>query len=457
MKSMAIRAIALAMALALQGLPAGATSLDETVRRAVASYPSIPESAASRRSIEADFDGANAALAPRADLEAYAGPQMFDRPESLSNDLNQKWRFHRQAGLTVRHTLFDAWARENEIYRQGMRTNSSAFRVLERTGQVAIEAVEAHIDVVRHSRVLALAEDNIAAHQRILADIQARFSGGGSGAGETEQAKERLAAAHAIRGEILRSVGAARARYKRLTGIEPKRLAGPRSARLMPKSRQNALSTAYAHHPSLIAAGFDIKGVDAEVEQSKARAYPQIGVEGKASVGQELGGVKSWNNEASARVTMSWTIFDGGVNDARRRASVEKRTETELRRDRMMREIAETVEIAWSDIGATSQRLDALRRQTAASERVVQVYRDEFNGGRRTLIDVLDAQNSLFNTRVAAAGAEAITAYTRFKLVASMGRILNEFGVSAPRESLPLPSGAIGDIRRLGVPLEPIR
>lgn len=457
MISLAFPALALACALAAFGIPAQAASLDDTVRRAVASYPSIPEAAAARRGSQADLDGANGALGPKADLEAFIGPQIFDRPESLSSDLNREWRLHRQVGVTVRQTLFDGWTRENEIYRQGMRTNSAALRVLERAGQVAIEAVEAHIDVVRHSRVLALADENIAAHERILADIQARFSGGGTGAGEPEQAKERLAAAHAIRGEILRSVGAAKARYKRLTGIEPSRLAGPRSPKLMPKTRQNALTTAYAHHPSLIAAGFDIRGVDAEVEQSKARSLPQIGLEGRAAVGQEIGGVKSWNNEASARVTMSWTIFDGGVNDARRRASLEKRTETELRRDRMMREIAETVETSWSDINATGQRLVALKRQTTASERVVQVYRDEFNGGRRSLIDVLDAQNSLFNTRVATAGAEAITSYARFKLVASTGRILNEFGVTAPKEAVPLPTGAVGDIRRIGIQLEPIR
>jgi adhesin transport system outer membrane protein len=451
---MRIAAVILGLALIA---PARAASLDDTVRRAVATYPSIPESAAGRRATEAELDGARAAWGPRVEVEGFVGPHAVDRPASLSKDVNREWRMARQVGVTARQTIFDGWTRENEIYKQGMRTNSAAFRVLERAGQVAIDAVEAHIDVVRHSRVLAMADENIAAHQRILADIQARFSGGGAGAGEMEQARERLAAAHAIRSEILRSVGAAQAKYKRMTGSAPKALAGPRAPKLLPKSKQTALSIAHASHPSLIAAGFDIKSVDAEVEQSKARSLPTVGVEGRASVGQDLGGVGNWNNEAQARLSLSWTLYDGGVIDSRKRQSIERRTEQELRRDRMLREIDETVEVAWSDISATSQRLEALRRQIMASERVVQVYRDEFLGGRRTLIDVLDAQNSLFNTRVATAGAEAINVFTRYKLIAATGRILNEFGVTAPKDAAPLPTGAIGDIRRLGIQLEPIR
>lgn len=439
------------------GMPAIAASLDDTVRRAIASYPAIPEAAAARRAVEAELDGANAAFLPRVDLDGSIGPHVVDRPGSLSKEVNREARLARQVGVVARHTLFDGWNRENEVYRQGMRTNSAAFRVLERASLVALEAVEAHIDIVRHSRVLALSNENIEAYRGILSDIQLRFSGGGAGAGEVEQATERLASAQAVRSEVLRSLGAAEAKYRKLTARDPHRLAAPRAPRLMPKSRQAALAIAKTNHPALVAAGFDVRGAEAEIEQAKARVLPTIGLEGRASVGQDLGGVSNWNNEAQGRMTMSWLLYDGGVTAARKRQTIERRTEQELRRDRIVREIGEAVDVAWSDITATLERAGALSRQESAARRVVQVYRDEFGGGRRSLIDVLDAQGALFNTRVANVGASAVVLFARYKVVASAGRILEEFRVAAPQEAVPLPSGAIGDIRRLGPVLEPIR
>ena len=88
--------------------------------------------------------------------------------------------------------------------------DASAYRVRERTELTALDAAEAYIDVVRYNRLITVATDNLAAHKRLLSNVEARFKGGRSGEGDLEQTRERVAAAEANLAEFRQNLDAAK-------------------------------------------------------------------------------------------------------------------------------------------------------------------------------------------------------------------------------------------------------
>ena len=74
-------------------------------------------------------------------------------------------------------------------------------------------------------------------------------------------------------------------------------------------------------------------------------------------------------------------------------------------------------------------------QQAVANARVVQSYRDQFELGRRTLLDVLDAQNEDFVTRSNTINSEYLEMLAMYRLLALQGDLLASLDVTTPREA----------------------
>ncbi len=417
--------------------PAYALTLDEAISQAVTTNPQVLAAAANRRSVASEYDQALGAYLPTVDLEASFGAQYIDRPNSLEVTDNREWRNAREATLVARQVFFDGFARANEIYRQSARIDGSAARVMERAELTGLDAAEAFLDVFRHHRILRAADDNIREHVRLLGIVRTKVQGGSATESELRQAEERVAAVHAVRADVLRELGAANARFQSVIGIAPPALEAPRHPRSVPKSQASAIATARNNHPSLKAGSADVDAATADYDKSQAPFLPSLGVEGLASVGEDLDGTPGRNNEFAVRMTMSWNLFNGTIDTNRRRQLSEKVTESKMQLDQLRRTVDETVRRSWSDIVANDIRLKALRDQTVAAEAVIESYEKEYEAGLRDLLDLLIAQNSAFTARVQLISSETISVFSRYRLLASTGSLLASVGVAAPPEGAP--------------------
>lgn len=433
-----------------------AMSLREAVDRAVSTHPQVLAAAASRRSTGYDYAQAQGAYLPKVDLEASFGAQYVDRPNSLSEADNRAWRNARDATLVARQVFFDGFARANEIYRQSARVDGSAARVMERAELIGLDAVEAFLDVVRHHRILQAADVNIREHVRLLDIVRTKVEGGSATESELRQAEERVAAVHAVRADVLRELGAAKARFEAVIGVPPPALSAPERPDALPKSQAKAIAAARANHPSLRAGSADVDAARADYDKSQALFLPSLGVEGLASVGEDLDGTPGRNNEFAVRMTMSWNLFNGTIDTSRRRQLGEQVTETKLQLDYVRRQVDESVRRSWSDIAANDLRLKALQQQSVAAKAVIVSYEKEYEAGLRDLLDLLIAQNSVFTSRVQLISSQTIDVFARYRLLASTGSLLASVGVSAPSESQPGPEELPWFVGSQGL-IEPLR
>ncbi|MDQ2634605.1 MAG: TolC family outer membrane protein [Pseudomonadota bacterium] len=433
MSGLRIGLVSAAVFLAASTVHVRATSLREAVQQAVLTNPRIDAAQANRRASEYSFKQAKGRFLPELELNADVGQQRIDRPEGLGPDVNDQWQDRRQASLSIRQVLFDGWERANDIYRTQASISAASFRVMVRSEAVGLNSVEAYIDVIRHRDLLALAEDNLKRHRALLRIIQERYDGGRAPIGDLEQTIERVEAAKALVAQIKVARETARAKYKNAVGVMPSGLTPVSYATGIPKSVADVTNRAIRNNPRVKEAVAETEVSYFDREQFRSTLYPQVYLEGSATRGEDLEGTPGRNDELEARVVLRWKLFDGGVRRNRTAELGERYSEKIAEQMILVRELTQEVEIAWARLVDGRAEVQAVQREVAQNTKVVASYQDEYNANKRSLLDVLDAENAKFASQFELSNVTALHVFSSYELLAQMGVLLKTLGVQAPQ------------------------
>lgn len=423
----------------------GSFTIVDAIKQATQTNPGVGEASANRRATEAEMRQVQGTLLPQVRLQAKTGRLRFNQQDVVPPPAgNNTWLKSNEASVAVRQLLFDGLTTINEIWRQAARVDAAASRVRERTELIALDAAEAYIDVVRYTHLIARANENIAEHRRILANVQARFEGGRAGEGDLEQVRERVEAAIAIRAQFLQNLDEARAQFRRAIGIEPHNLRVPQRLRGLPATKDSSLAVALRHNPTIQAGQADRDAARHGFNATAGAFVPNVAFEANASRGRNQGTVLGDQTNASAFVVATWDIFRGGQDAWRRAEMAERYQEQTMRHARLQREAFELIDKAWAARTITSERIAALQRQIAADIRVIAAYQKEYELGQRSLIDLLNAQNQLFNAKVQLESTRGAAVFGDYQLLAAMGHLLTYLQAPHPVDGEPLQTVPLG-------------
>lgn len=114
---------------------------------------------------------------------------------------------------------------------------------------------------------------------------------------------------------------------------------------------------------------------------------------------------------------------------ARQRQYRERKNIALDQREKACRDLRQTVSIAYNDTLRLSDQLSRIRTQVSLVERTRAAYRDQFNIGQRTLLDLLNTQNEYFDARRALVNAEADLSIAHLRTQAGSGRLLENLGL----------------------------
>jgi adhesin transport system outer membrane protein len=92
----------------------------------------------------------------------------------------------------------------------------------------------------------------------------------------------------------------------------------------------------------------------------------------------------------------------------------------------------EDVRSAWSRLQNQTALAGELETQGRISDDLLLSYREQFNIGRRSLLDVLDAQNSRYNVQQQTETARLARVYAQYRVLAAESRLIEALGVQSP-------------------------
>ncbi len=414
---------------------ASALTLREAVRHTVETNPSIGAAAAGRGASDYQLKQARGRRLPTVDLLTDTGSQKIVRPESLTDELNDQWRNRQFLSLTVRQTLFQGWDRANDIYKNAARVDAAALRVYERSEALGLEAVEAYIDIRRHHDLLVIGGENVRKHQEILDLVKARKEGGKAPQSEVDQTLERLQAAEAIILQVRQALLEAKAKFRRVIGLEPGATSPVAYPRGLTLSRQAAIDTGLANNPAVRAAEADSDVARFDFKQAKSGYFPEIALEGTASWARDVDAIPGRNDEVVGKVVLTWNLFSGLIKVNRRRELAERWTQAQLERDVRAREIIETIDRALAAFETGRERVASFEEQVATNKKVVTTYLEEYELSKRSLLDLLDSQSALFNSRFQLTSSRAVHVFAAHQLLAGTGQLLASLNIEPPPEA----------------------
>jgi adhesin transport system outer membrane protein len=111
---------------------------------------------------------------------------------------------------------------------------------------------------------------------------------------------------------------------------------------------------------------------------------------------------------------------------------------------RLQRDTFESVYKAWNARTITTKRIAELRSQVASGRKVIAAYSKEYDLGQRSLIDLLNAENQLFNAQVSLESARGVAVFADYQLLAMMGELLAYLKAPHPVDAEPLAPHSFG-------------
>ncbi len=430
---------ALCVATAIVAIPSGLRSerieLKTAVETAMQTHPEINQAAENRTAIEFEREQAQGLFMPRISVEGSMGIRRLENATRRSLGIANKELYPLEAGLRLEQVLFDGGSRSSEVKRQAARTDGAAFRVEERAQFVALQVSRQYLDYMLQQRIVATSEDNIGFHDRLVGDLREGVTKGSISIADQQQAEERQSAARARLTEANQDMVNTAASFRTLTGLDlvDGAMLPPSLGESIPASLEESIARARNQNPRVREAQADLDAAHALVRKAKADTVPTLSLEGNARIGDDIDGFRGETNDLQGGLVLRWDLFNGGIKRAKIQEMYRRERETQFRLDQMVREAEEDVRVAWNAWDSQGKLVKELDGQSKVSDELLRSYRAQFNVGRRSLLDVLDAQNTRYNVQVRAETARFAQFFAEFKLLAAQSALLQAMQIALPK------------------------
>lgn len=415
-------------------------SLDQAVARGIATNPEYGVVANNRRATDAELAQAKGLYLPSIDARAQAGAEWDDNGNVVSRTSGVKRSENYMSynyNVTLTQMLFDGFAAQNEVERQEARVRSATSRVEETAQLVGLNIVEGYLDVMRQRDLLQIAKDNVAEHIAMSNEIRTTADAGRTTEADVQQAQARLAAARANEADARQALRNAEAQFVRYTGAKPDVLVMPSvPLNQLQGTVDEAVQTGLVSTPTLAVYAADTDVAWQEYEASKAPFYPRIDLQLSGTQSNDINANAGVDKNATAAVVAKWNLYRGGIDSNVKLENSYRHAQAKERRSQEARRVEEDIRNSWAAMVAAGERGKEFDAQATANEKVVSLYKDQFELDRRTLLDVLDAQNELFVARSNSVNAKYLEMLAVYRILGLQGKLLPALNVASPREAI---------------------
>lgn len=420
-----VSSLLLAWGVQAQNLP---EPLVQAARRAVVGNPEVQARWHGFKAALDERDVARGGFFPQVDLAAASGRE--DRTSPLAN--YGSYNFH-TAQLTLNQMLFDGMFTSNEVKRLGYAKLTRYYELLEASETAAMEAVRAYTDVLRYRELVDAATQNYVEHKQTTQQVDERARGGVGRGVDVEQANGRLALAESNLLTELTNLHDVSARYLRIVGEMPPEtlpaLPEPFNIGSLPGSAEALLRDGLQGSPTLNAAVENARSYKVAIDTRKSAYLPRLDFRAYASRESNTAGILGETRVNGVELVLNYSLSRGGADRARERQVVNQSEQARDLQEKACRDVRQTLSIAYSDVRSLSEQQRYMDQHRLSTEKSREAYRQQFELGQRTLLDLLDSQNEYFEASRSYINARHNQIAAQARTLAGMGQLVATLGV----------------------------
>lgn len=410
-----------------------AETLSEVINKALISHPQAQAGLSRYRAATENIDVAWGGWWPSVDITTGIGKQKKEYPDDITNDQDGVTYNRREASFSISQNLFSGFNTSSNIEQARHSAAAEYLRLRNTLQDLTLEITDVYLKVLERREMVQLAEENLELHNAILKQIAQRSRQGVARSSDLNQVEGRVARATVNVINARNNLVDAESEYYSLVGSMPGDLEQPDAYKLaIHESFGEALQASVSRHPGILATEKDIKASEADESANDSSFFPSLDINIDKSWKNNADGQLGTHVDTTAVMKLSYNLFRGGSDRARSKESAYRTEESRAQRDRMLRNVEETLRLAWSAHEFIGEQMQHLRQHEASSKKTVKAYQEQFNIGKRTLLDLLDSENELFQSSSNLTRAVYQQVFARFRIVAATGELLENLEIILP-------------------------
>ncbi|HRP96518.1 MAG TPA: TolC family outer membrane protein [Rhodocyclaceae bacterium] len=404
-------------------------ALRTAVQHAVDANPEVQTRWFAFRAAGAEQDSLRAGFRPSVDLAVGAGRAVQKLPGQSSRSFNRYG-----ASLTLSQMLYDGFFTRNQVSRFGHVHMLRYFELVGDAERVALETFGAYVDVLRYRDLVQFAKENYVEHKVVYDQIVERTRSGIGRGVDLELATGRLALAESNLLTEVANLHDVSARYVRIVGEQPAETLAAMDVGMLdaelPASVAQALESAYVSNPSLRAAVANIRAGQDLIDTRRAAFHPRVDLRVRQELDRNLERLSGDSREGAIELILNYNLYRGGGDQARLRQAGEELNAARDTREKVCRDVRQTISIAYNQVHTAREQLRYLDQHQLSMAKAREAYRQQFEIGQRTLLDLLDGENEYFDARRAYANATYDQILAQARSLAGMGQLMQALGVA---------------------------
>ena len=408
-----------------------AQNLPTTVKETLSTNPVILERLKNYNSVKEDVTSAKSGYYPKLDLVLGAGYEKTDRTNRVSgtgaalDDTSFNFNVY-QNSLTFTQNLFKGFETTHRVEQQENRAISAAYSYIEKVNDTAFNMVNSYIQVMKNAELLQTAKENVEINEEIFQKVKKLFDSGLTTLSEVNKIESSLSLSKA--NYIVQENTLLDTTYnmQRILGrfVDPKQMSTPIFDSQLPLTLEEAAQYAMQNNPSLLVSKYNIKLAQAAYKEKKAPFYPQLDVEVTQSMNKNLSATEAHEDKFRAMAFLKYNFFNGFEDTAALQKSVSQIHQENQSKNDLRRQVIEGMNLSWAANEKLTKQLTHLVDYQKFSEKTLTLYSKEYDLGRRSLLDLLSAQNDLIGSKSQIISTKYSIFFAKYRILDAMGTLV---------------------------------
>jgi len=423
-------AVALAASVSLASM-AHADSLEEALG---VTYQSNPTLLAARQALKVtieQYPQAQANWIPKVSTVGTLGDTLSrSKTDTRSSSRTRELK----NALSVTQTLYRGGRNFAELRKAEAAVNGQRATYITSEQTVVLSAITAYMDVIRDRRIVELRTANVDLLQKRLDSTQIQYDLHQRTLADLSQAQARLGQARATMVQSQSTLASSTETYTQVIGRPPTELSMPETPTFDTESLDSFLAQIDNVNPSVLTAEYAVDQAKEDVSIQTATRLPTISLDGSLSHSRskERGtAIATRTRDMTGTVTLTVPLYQSGSELSQVRAARYQTNQRLLELDAARRTARQTAISDWNSLNSTWASVDSLLQSAEAAGVARDSIAQELEVGRRSLIDLLNADQELLNAEISLISAQRNLIVQSYTLLRSTGT-LTAMGLGLP-------------------------
>jgi len=197
----------------------------------------------------------------------------------------------------------------------------------------------------------------------------------------------------------------------------------PAPVQLIPESLERALDVALDANPAVVNSMASVAVAREQKDRTLSEYMPSVDLVGKWNLEKNVDALVGVKRDYQVLLQASWDLFSGLTTSSKTTQAAYDYGAKKDVQELTARRVVEQARVSWQALLTARQRVELLENAVNIAAEVFDARQKLREAGKETVINVLDAENEIFNARINFVQASYDEQIAIFQLLLAMGQL----------------------------------